>query len=82
VEWDLTSVDKHITLKSLCFYGMGRHVEEIRRAETTIELRNTTIKIFDLHYSPNKIRATNWRRIIWAGNGRSEKCVQNFSPNT
>jgi hypothetical protein len=81
MEWDSTSVDKHITLKSLRFYDIGRHVEENRRAETTKELRNTTIKFCGLHFSPNKIRATSWRNITWAGNGRNEKYVQNFSPN-
>ena len=43
--------------------------------ETTKELRNTVIKFFGLRYSPNKIRATSWRKMIWAGNERSEKCV-------
>ena len=32
-------------------------------------------KIFGLPYSPNKIRATSWRKMILAGNGRSEKCI-------
>jgi len=53
-----------------------------RGAETTKELRNTIIKFFDLHFSPNKNRTTSWSNMIWTGNGRSEKCVQNFSPNT
>jgi hypothetical protein len=75
MEWDSSSVEKHITLKSLRFYDVGRHVEENGGAETTKELRNTIIKFCGLHFSSNKIRATSWRNVIWAGNGRSQKCV-------
>jgi len=66
MEWDPTSVDKHIHLKGLRFYDIGRHVEENRGAKTTKELRNTIIKFCGLHFSPNNIRATRWRKIIWA----------------
>jgi len=70
MESDPTSVDKHITLKSLCFYVIGRHVEENRGTETTKELRNTIIKFCGLHFS--QIRLGRPGGGIWYGQEMGE----------